>query len=80
MNPKKMLSKEIKSKINGQITDKTISEKVNQFFRYGNTFLLIELINLRNEVKILRKQLEKKKEKKYKNSLNQLLVHWIFLS
>lgn len=75
MNPKKMLSKEIKSKINGQITDKTISEKVNQFFRYGNTFLLIELLNLRNEVKILRKQLEKKKEKKYKNSFNQLLIH-----
>ncbi len=75
MNPKKMLSKEIKSKFNGQITDKTISEKVNQFFRYGNTFLLIELINLRNEVKILRKQLETKKEKKIKNSLNQLLVH-----
>jgi Holliday junction resolvase len=75
MNPKKMLSKEIKSKFNGQITNKIISEKVDQFFRYGNTFLLVELINLRNEVKILRKQLEKKEEKKYKNSLNQLLVH-----
>lgn len=74
MDPKKMLSKEITSKVRGTISEKTISEKVDQFFRHGNTFLLLELINLRREVKNLREQLEKKKEEKYQSSLNELLV------
>ncbi|MBT8171573.1 hypothetical protein KJN74_01705 [Candidatus Bathyarchaeota archaeon] len=74
MNPKKMLSKEITSKVRGQVSEKTVSDKVDQFFRHGNTFLLLELISLRNEVKNLREQLEKKNEQKHQELLHESLI------
>jgi hypothetical protein len=57
MNLKKMLSKELAAKTKGQISEQTISEMVEHFFRHGNTFLLLELINLRKEVENLREEL-----------------------
>ena len=68
-----MLSKEIAAKVRGHISEDTVSEKVDQFFKQGNTFLLKELINLRSEVKSLREELEHKMENKH-NSLRKLLV------
>ena len=76
MDPKKMLSKEIAYKVKGHISGQTISEMVDQFFKYGNTFLLLELITLRNEVKSLREELQQQKEHKQQNSLRELVVRW----
>ena len=73
MNPKKMLSKEIAYKVKGDISEQTISEMVDQFFKHGNTFLLLELMTLRREVKSLREELDQKKHKQH-NSLRELLV------
>ena len=73
MNTKKMLSKEISAKVRGQINEQTVSEKVDQFFKHGNTFLLVELMNLRREVKSLREELQDYRENK-QNSLRALIV------
>ena len=72
MDPKKMLSKEITAKVRGYISEETVSETVDQFFRHGNTFLLLELMNLRKEVESLREELHQKKNKR--SSLRTLLV------
>jgi hypothetical protein len=74
MNPKKMLSKEITSKVKGHISEEIVSEKVDQFFRHGNTFLLLELISLRREVKSLREELQHQRDQKKQNTLRALLV------
>ena len=74
MNPKKMLSKEITSKVNGHISEEIVTEKVDQFFRHGNTFLLMELISLRREVKNLREELQHQKEQEKQNTLRALLI------
>jgi hypothetical protein len=72
MNSKKMLSKEIAAKLRGHISEQTVSESVEQFFTHGNTFLLLELINLKSEIKSLREELEHRRNKA--NSLRALLV------
>jgi DNA mismatch repair ATPase MutS len=74
MNLKKMLSKEITSKVKDQISEQTVTEKVDQFFKHGNTFLLMELMNLRREVQSLREELEQQREHKNHNSMNKLIV------
>ena len=58
-----MLSKEIAAKL-GHISEETVSEDVNRFFRHGNTFLLLELLTLRSEVKRLREELEERRDNK----------------
>jgi hypothetical protein len=73
MDPKKMLSKEISAKVEGNINEETISETVNQFFRHGNTFLLLELISLKREVKSLREELQRRRDNE-EHSLNALVV------
>ena len=74
MNPRKMLSKEITSKVRGQINEQIVSEKVDQFFKHGNTFLLMELMNLRREVQSLREELQQQKENNKHETLRALLV------
>jgi hypothetical protein len=73
MNPKKLLSKEISAKVRGQISEKTVNEKVDQFFKHGNTFLLLELVSLRREVECLREELQYQRNSK-RNSLRALIV------
>lgn len=73
MNTKKLLSKELSARVRGQISEQTVSEKVDQFFKHGNTFLLLELMNLRREVKSLREELQYYRENK-QNSLRALIV------
>lgn len=68
-----MLSKEIAAKVRGHISEQTVSEKVDQFFRHGNTFLLLELMNLRKEVESLREELQHQRESK-RSSLRKLLA------
>jgi len=67
-----MLSKEISAKVRGHISEQTVSEMVNQFFRHGNTFLLLELMNLRKEVESLREELHQRDCER--NSLRTLIV------
>lgn len=69
-----MLSKEITCKLSGHINEEVVSEKVDQFFKKGNTFLLLELISLRSEVKSLREELQHHREQKKQNTLRELLV------
>jgi len=69
-----MLSKEITGKFRGQISEETVSETVNQFFRHGNTFLLLELISLKREVKSLREELQQQRGRKKQDTLRALLV------
>jgi hypothetical protein len=73
MDPKKMLSKEISTKVKGHINEETISETVNQFFRHGNTFLLLELISLKREVKSLREELQRQRDNE-EHSFHALVV------
>ena len=73
MNTKKLLSKDISTRVRGQISEQTVSEKVDQFFKHGNTFLLLELMSLRLEVKNLREELQCYRDKKQK-TLNALIV------
>ena len=72
MDPKKMLSKEISAKVRGHISEQTVSDMVDHFFRHGNTFLLLELMNLRKEVESLREELHQRENKQ--SSLRKLLV------
>jgi len=67
-----MLSKEISAKVRGHISEQTVSEMVDHFFRHGNTFLLLELMNLRKEVESLREELHQREDKR--SSLRKLLV------
>jgi hypothetical protein len=71
MDPKKMLSKELAAKVSGHISEQTVSEMVDHFFRHGNTFLLLELVNLRKEVESLREELHQREDKR---SLRPMLV------
>jgi len=72
MDPKKMLSKELAAKVRGHISEQTVSEMVDQFFRHGNTFLLLELVNLRKEVESLKQELHQGNSKQ--NTLRKLLI------
>jgi hypothetical protein len=73
MDPKKLLSKEISAKFRDQISERTVNEKVDQFFKHGNTFLLLELVSLRREVESLRKELKYQRKSK-RRSINTLVV------
>jgi hypothetical protein len=73
MNTKKMLSKEIYSIFEGEINEEIVTEKIDQFLRHGITFLLIELISLKREIKSLRQELHQKEEN-HKNSIHSVLV------
>jgi hypothetical protein len=73
MNAKKILSKEISAKVRGQISEQVVSEKVDQFFKHGNTFLLMELMSLKREVETLREELQYYRDNK-QSTLRALLV------
>jgi hypothetical protein len=77
MNPKKILSKEISQKVKGQISEETVSENVDQFFRHGNMFLFLELMLLRKEVKSLRKELQQWQDDKI-DSPRKLMLPELF--
>jgi polyhydroxyalkanoate synthesis regulator phasin len=72
MDPKKMLAKELAAKVGSHISGQTVSEMVDNFVKYGNMFLLLELVNLRKEVESLREELHQRKNKR--SSLRPLLV------
>jgi len=67
-----MLTKELAAKVKGQIGEENISEMVEHFFRHGNTFLFLELLNLRKEVESLREELQQSDNKQ--KTLSKLLI------
>jgi hypothetical protein len=73
MNPKKLLVEEISAKFREHFSEETVSEKVDQFFKYGTTFLLLELVSLRREVENLREELRYQRKNK-QNNLRALVV------
>jgi hypothetical protein len=77
MNPKKILSKEISQKVKGQISEETVSQNVDQFFRHGNMFLFLELMLLRKEVKSLQKELQQWQDNKI-DSTRKLMLPELF--
>lgn len=64
MDPKELLIKEISAKFGEHFSEQTISEKIDQFFKHGTTFLLLELVSLRREVESLREELQYQRKKK----------------
>ena len=74
MDPKEILSKEISGKIGDRIDRRIIREKVNHFVRYGNMFLLLEVINLRNEIENLKEEIKHQRSARSRKSAQVLLV------
>lgn len=58
VDSKEILFKEIFDKVGDQVSEQTISEKVDQFIRYGNVFLLFELMILRKEIERIREEIK----------------------
>jgi hypothetical protein len=74
MNPKEILSKEISDKVGDRISDQTVSEKVNQFVRYGNVFLLFEIMNLRKEIARLKEEIQHQRNSERRKSVHAMPV------
>jgi len=58
INSKEILLKEMVEKLGDKISEQTISEKVNQFIKSGNIFLLFEVMNLRKEIEKIKKDIK----------------------
>jgi len=74
MNPKELLSKEISGKVGDKISERTISEKVSQFFRHGNVFLLFEVMSLRKEIERLKEEIQRQRNNGSRKSVHALSV------
>ena len=58
MNSKEILLREMFDKVGDKISEQTIAEKVNQFVRYGNVFLLFEVMSLRKEIEGIKEEIQ----------------------
>jgi len=74
MNPKEILSKEISNKVGDKISEQTIYEKVDQFARRGNLFLLFEVISLRKEIERLKEEIQNHRNSERRKSVHALSV------
>jgi hypothetical protein len=74
MNPKEILSKEISGKVGDKISEQTISEKVNQFVRHGNLFLLFEVMTLRKEIERLKEEIQHQRNNEKRKSVHALYI------
>ncbi len=54
MNQEEILLTEMLKKVGDQISEEIVAEKVNQFIKYGNVFLLFEVMSLRKEIEKIR--------------------------
>ena len=61
MSHKKMLLEEIFEKVGDKITKQAVAEKVDQFLKSGNVFLLFEVVSLRGEIEKLREEIQNSK-------------------
>jgi len=74
MNPREILSKEICDKVGGKISEQTVSEKVSQFVRHGNVFLLFEIMSLRKEIARLKEEIQHQRNRENRKSVHALPV------
>lgn len=56
MDQKEILLKEISERFGDKMSEETVSEKVDQFIKYGNVFLLFEMMNLRKELERIKEE------------------------
>jgi hypothetical protein len=56
LDQKEILLKEISIRVGDKIGKQTVSEKVDQFIKYGNVFLLFEIVNLRKEIERIKEE------------------------
>jgi hypothetical protein len=56
LDQKEILLKEISVRVGDKIGKQTVSEKVDQFIKYGNVFLLFEMMNLRKEIERIKEE------------------------
>jgi hypothetical protein len=56
MNPKEILLKEMSNRVGDKISEQTITQKVNQFLKYGNVFLFFEVMSLRKEIERIKEE------------------------
>lgn len=56
MDPKQILMQEIIDKVGDTISKQTVSEKVELFMRYGNVFLLFEIMSLRKDLEKIKRE------------------------
>ena len=58
MNHKEMLLEEVFEKVGDRVSKQAVAEKVEQFLKLGNVFLLFEVMNLRGEVERLKEEIQ----------------------
>jgi hypothetical protein len=63
LDQKEILLKEISVRVGDKIGEQTVSEKVDQFIKYGNVFLLFEIVNLRKEIERIKEENQASKTK-----------------
>ena len=61
MDHKEMLLEEVFEKVGDKITKQAVAEKVDQFLKFGNVFLLFEVVSLRGEIEKLREEIQDSK-------------------
>ncbi|MGD8506186.1 MAG: hypothetical protein PVF15_05920 [Candidatus Bathyarchaeota archaeon] len=57
MNQKEILLEELLKKVGDRISEETVDQKVTQFIKYGNVFLLFELMSLRKEIEGIKEEI-----------------------
>lgn len=57
MNSKEILLREMFDKVGDTLSEQTVSDKVSQFMKYGNVFLLFEVMSLRKEIERIKEQI-----------------------
>ncbi len=57
MNQEEILLTEMLKKVGDRISEEIVAEKVSQFIKYGNVFLLFEVMNLRKEIQKIKEEI-----------------------
>ena len=58
MSQKEIFAKEVVEKVGEKVGDQSTTEKVEKFAKHGNLFLFFEVINLRQEIAKLKKEIK----------------------
>jgi len=57
MNQEEILLTEMLKKVGDRISEEIVTEKVSQFIKYGNVFLLFEVMSLRKEIQRIKEEI-----------------------
>lgn len=61
MSQKELFVKEVVERVGDKIGEKPTTEKVEQFVKHGPLYLFFEVLNLRQEIEKLKKEIEARK-------------------